>query len=166
MFKKIFIMAATVIFLLTGCNSDSSSSDKQTSNNELPELDRTDTLEGIDKNQNGIRDDIENYIVKNYSDEGQRKALFQYAKVLQEDLLVDVSDAIAVKKVGTKGSRAIHCVFLQFKNRDVSDQNPDIASGKIFSMTTNTKARLKAYLKFNKAMDGTAWALPKGDTCE
>jgi hypothetical protein len=150
------VLALAITFSLIGC----AESEK------LPELDRTDTLEGIDKNQNGIRDDIENYINKNYSNEGQRKALFQFAKAMQEDLLVDVSDMIAVKKVSIKGSRAMHCVFLQFKSRDVSDQNPSIAWKKIRSMTTNTKARLKAYLKFNKALDGTVSSLPEGDTCE
>jgi hypothetical protein len=166
-FKKIFI-TATAVLLLTGCGSDSNvSSSGGSSNNKLPtNLDRTDTLAGIDENQNGIRDDIEKYIVENYPDEGQRKALFQDAKVMQTSLLVNVSDMTAVKKVGVEMSRSVTCMFSKFKSRDVSDQNPHIVSKKIESMTTNTKERLKAYLRFNKAMDGAASSLPEGDTCE
>jgi hypothetical protein len=136
------------------------------SNDELPILDRSDNLTGVDDNQNGIRDDIEKYINKNYSDEGQRKALFQDAKVMQESLLIDITDMIAVKKIGIQQSRSIHCIFSKFKSTDVSDQNPSIISKKIESMTANTKERLKAYLRYNKALDGTAWTLPRGDTCE
>ena len=33
-------------------------------------------------------------------------------------------------------------------------------------VTTNTKARLLAYLAYNKALDGTSSSLPVGDTCE
>ncbi|MDR0580051.1 MAG: hypothetical protein LBG21_05555 [Campylobacteraceae bacterium] len=168
MFKKIFMLVA-VIILLMGCNSGSS--DSNTSQNgekpsdELPTLDRTDSLAGIDENQNGIRDDIEKYIIENYPDEVHKKALFQFAKTMQEELLVDVSDMIAVKKLSIKSSRAMHCIFLKFDVKK-GDENPSIAWKKIRSMTTNTKVRLQTYLKYNKALDGTALSLPRGDTCE
>ncbi|MDR3177414.1 MAG: hypothetical protein LBT96_00365 [Campylobacteraceae bacterium] len=56
MFKKI-LMAA--VFLLTGCNGDGGSSQSgEKPSGELPKLDRSDNLTGIDDNQNGIRDDI------------------------------------------------------------------------------------------------------------
>jgi hypothetical protein len=167
MFKVIFIVI-TAVFLLTGCNSDNNaSSDGGSLNNELPKnLDRTDSLAGIDENQNGIRDDIERYIVENYPDEGQKRALFQDAKVMQKSLLVNVSDMTAVKKIGVEMSRSVTCIFSKFKSRDVSDQNPHIASKKIEFMTTNTKERLKAYLRFNKAMDGSVLSSPIGDGCE
>jgi hypothetical protein len=134
-------------------------------NEKLPELDRTDTLEGIDENQNGIRDDIESYINKNYSNDGQRKALFQFAKTMQESLLIDVSDMIAVKKLDIRDTRALICVIDTFDKAQNAEKS-GIAWRKIRSMTTNTKARLKAYLKFNKALDGTVSSLPEGDTCE
>ncbi|MDR1460230.1 MAG: hypothetical protein LBI78_01095 [Campylobacteraceae bacterium] len=162
MFKKIFA-TAIVVFLLTGCGSDNASD--KTSKGELPKLDRSSDIAGPDENQNGIRDDIEAYIVENYPDEKHKKALFQYAKVKQASLLVDAADRLAAKKIGTQNSRALHCIFLRFDTKK-GTENPDIVSDKIFSMTTNTKARLKAYLAYNKALDGTAWTLPEGDTCE
>jgi hypothetical protein len=166
MFKKIFISMAAV-FLLIGCGGDGGNDSQggKKQSDELPILDRSANLTGVDDNQNGIRDDIEKYIVENYSDEGQKKALFQFAKVMQENLLVDVTDMIAVKKVSIKGSRAMHCIFLKFDEKKGAE-NPDIAWRKIRSMTTNTKERLKTYLRYNKALDGTASSLPRGDTCE
>ncbi|MDR0579882.1 MAG: hypothetical protein LBG21_04700 [Campylobacteraceae bacterium] len=153
MLKKIFTIVAT-IFLMVGYGG------------EFPNnLDRTDSLTGIDKNKNGIRDDIEDYINKNYSDEGHRKAMMQYAKTSLAVLLVDISDKIAVKQADIRRSRASHCIFLKFDAKR-GDENPNIAWKKIRSMTTNTKARLKAYLDFDKSLAGMAFALPEEDTCE
>ncbi|MDR2906029.1 MAG: hypothetical protein LBU73_08760, partial [Helicobacteraceae bacterium] len=42
---------------------------------ELPKLDRSDDLAGPDVNNNGVRDDVENYIIKKYPDERQKRAL-------------------------------------------------------------------------------------------
>jgi hypothetical protein len=159
MLKKIFIAA---VLSLTVCGG---ASDDKTSKDEIPKLDRTDTIAGIDENGNGIRDDIENYINANYPNEGHRKAVLQFAKTMQDKLLVDVSDMIAVKQVSIKSSRDMHCIFLRF-DATKGDENPSIAWEKIRSMTTNTKVRLRAYLDFNKALEGMAFSLPTGDTCE
>ncbi|MDR2342421.1 MAG: hypothetical protein LBD84_05220 [Campylobacteraceae bacterium] len=164
MLKKIFI-TAVIVFLSAGYG-DESNSDRQILSGKLPKnLDRTDGLAGIDENRNGIRDDIEKYIVENYHDEGQKKALFQFAKTMQGILLADISDKTAIKKIDMQDSRAMHCIFLQF-NEKKGTENPSVAWKKIRSLTTNTKSRLKAYLNFNKALDGTVATLPRGDTCE
>jgi len=34
------------------------------------------------------------------------------------------------------------------------------------AMTFNTKARLKAYIRFNSALSGSVLSLPDGDTCD
>ncbi|MDR1976036.1 MAG: hypothetical protein LBQ18_03495 [Campylobacteraceae bacterium] len=165
--KKMFITLVMALAFV-GCGGGDSSSNKEQpaeKSEGIPELDRTDSIVGIDENANGVRDDIEAYINKNYSDEGQRKALFQYAKATQATLLVNASDIIAVKNANGQRSRGLHCISLKF-NAEKGDENPGIAWEKIRSMTTNTKTRLKAYLNFSKALEGTSWALPKGDTCE
>jgi hypothetical protein len=159
MFKKIFIV---VVFLLTACGG---ASDDKTSKDEIPKLDRTDTIAGIDENGNGIRDDIEKYIVENYHDEGHRKAMLQFAKTMQANLLVDKTDIVAVKRADMQNARAQNCIFLKF-DATKGDENPNIAWKKIRSMSTNTKVRLRAYLDFSKALEGTVLSLPTGDTCE
>jgi len=57
----------------------------------LPKLDRTNTLTGIDANNNGIRDDIEAYIEHNYIPE-IRKAARQEARSIQKTLLIPPGD--------------------------------------------------------------------------
>ncbi|MGR5148760.1 hypothetical protein ACQKP8_19710 [Photobacterium alginatilyticum] len=136
-----------------------------TSSNQIPNLERSDSLLGIDEDNNGIRDDIDKYIELNYQDTLQQNAVRQLASALQKTLVVDISDTIFVKKINRDNTRAINCIYSRFSDESV-DKNPAQVSQEIESITSNTKARLLAYLAFSKALDGTSWAIPEGDTCE
>jgi hypothetical protein len=131
----------------------------------IPKLERTNTLAGIDNNKNGIRDDIDTYIQKNYSQLEQRKAVEQLAKAMQLKILADASDPINARKISIQGHKALNCIFLKFE-RNSADKNSSIVLEEIVSITTNTKPRLLAYLAYNKALDGMAFTLQEGDTCE
>lgn len=131
----------------------------------IPRLERNATLEGVDDNVNGVRDDIDQYIQTNYPKKEHVSSLTQMAISMQQTLLVDINDRIAVKKANQKVVEAINCIYSKF-DRTVGEESPAIASAKIESLTTNTKQRLLGYLAYNKALDGTSWATPDGDTCE
>ena len=90
-------------------------------------------------------------------------AALQTAKALQHALVVNLTDATAVKAVDRQISYGINCIYKRF-----ADNSPPPArvTQELESVTTNTKERLLAYLQFNKALDGTSSALPQGDTCE
>ncbi|WP_227553789.1 hypothetical protein [Acinetobacter haemolyticus] len=103
------IIGLLCIGILTGCgNDDDSKSDtpltpaqkiaKKKSSGEQLQLDLTDTVAGIDADQNGIRDDIDAYIQKTYPTEEQRKAVSQYARSLQASLLVDLENKIQLRQ--------------------------------------------------------------------
>lgn len=130
----------------------------------IPKLDRSDSLTGSDANNNGVRDDIDAYITANYSVANQKAAALQTAKALQSTLTVDISNIESVKEINRTVSRGIDCIFTVFT--DNSSQNPTQAAQELESITTNTKSRLIAYLKYNKALDGTSSALTEGDSCE
>ncbi|GHS86784.1 hypothetical protein FACS189487_01700 [Campylobacterota bacterium] len=155
--KKIVFgaIAIAAVLVFAGYASDS-----------IPSLDTSDSLTGIDANANGIRDDIEAYIEKTYTDEKQRKAVMQFARSMQETLLVDMTNKEAARKIAKevqkRDSIAMDCIFLAF---DVSkgDENPSKTWRKVRSMTTNTKARLKAHLAFNQALNGTVLYSGSGD---
>lgn len=131
----------------------------------IPRLERNATLEGVDDNANGVRDDIDQYIQTNYPKKEHVSSLTQMAISMQQTLLVDINDRIAVKKANQKVVEAINCIYSKF-DRTVGEESPASASAKIESLTTNTKQRLLGYLAYNKALDGTSWATPDGDTCE
>ena len=175
MTKKILIILLTAIF--AGCsnsgtenipNTPSTPKDQiasLTSSGVIPDLERGTDIAGTDTNSNGIRDDIESYINDNYSVPHQHAAAIQSATALQEALLLDTTNTITVKEVNRKIARADHCIYKQFDGENNSKQ-PAQVSQEIESITTNTKERLLAYLAFSKALDGTSWAIPEGDTCE
>ncbi|CAH6886412.1 hypothetical protein VCHA50P415_30231 [Vibrio chagasii] len=131
----------------------------------LPNLEREPTLVGVDNDDNGIRDDIERYIDNNYLELDQKQAVEQYVKALQQTLIIDLTDINAVKSANRKLSEADHCIYSRFDGSNNSKQ-PAQVSQELESITTNTKERLLAYLAFARALNGTSWSIPKGDTCE
>lgn len=171
---KIKFLIVPLVSILIGCNegseNESSPNDREKIKSlelagSIPKLEREPTLVGIDNDNNGIRDDIDRYIDINYSDPYQRSAVAQLAKELQHTLVVDITDMNAVKNTNRKLSEANHCIYSRFDGSKGSKQ-PGQVSKEIESITTNTKERLLAYLAFAKALDGTSWSTPEGDTCE
>ncbi|MDM7942165.1 MAG: hypothetical protein QUV35_06010 [Hydrogenophaga sp.] len=131
----------------------------------LPTLERGDSIAGIDANANGVRDDIEQHIEKKYTVVAERAAAMQTARAYQRMLLVDKSDAVALDAASEAGSLAIVCARSAFVAVDgLLDRSR--MSAELESMTTNTKARLLAYLEYNKARSGTVSTMPKGGSCE
>ena len=133
----------------------------------LPKLDRTPTLAGPDTNGNGIRDDIDEYIKATFSNSKQVAAVNQLAKAFQNTILVDVTNKDAVRKVRTALTNASNCVHSTFPyDGSASTLNASTVVQRFEAMTPNTKVRMKAYLAYNKALDGSVTRLPSEDTCE
>ncbi len=131
----------------------------------LPKLERSTDVQGPDINNNSIRDDIETYIATNYTSTTQRTAAEQFARVMQAAMLVDKADIAAAKAIALQGSKAVNCIYSRFDGNAGSKQ-PAAVVEELKSVSTNTKARLLAYLAYSKALDGTAGSIPEGDTCE
>jgi len=175
--KKRLMTGLLCICMLTACGIDSA----EPVNNEaaltpaqkiakmedsggLPKLERTDTVEGIDADKNGIRDDIDVYIQKTYPSAERQKAVSQYARSLQASLSVDKADKIAVKAITNEKARAISCIFEKIPNG--KSPNGDRVVKEILSMTTNTKQRQLEYLALDKALDGTVISEQHEDVCD
>ncbi|MGP1561936.1 MAG: hypothetical protein ACTTIC_07615 [Helicobacteraceae bacterium] len=152
--KIIFTLLA---LLLASCN--------KASNYKEISLDRTDTIMGIDKNANGVRDDIENYIKANFTEPKKQKALMQYAKASQEALMMDPNNRDKAREIANKRGRMSDCVWREFHTKE----NPMAAAeilNKIRAYTTNTEPRLKAYLAHDKALSGMVFSLTDGRSCD
>lgn len=131
----------------------------------IPALERGGALGGIDTNGDGVRDDVEAYITANYPDVPQRAAARQAARALQAALFVNAQDVAAAKDVSRRVTSAARCIFNRFPGPPNS-QHPARVMKELEGVTTNTKARLLAYLAYNKLLDGSSSSLPVGDTCE
>jgi len=143
---------------LTACAQPDTSS--------LPaELDRSATLEGIDRDANGVRDDIDAYISENYREEKQRRAALQSARAFSGALMVEPGNVVQAKVANVEIARATHCLYSTFPS-STSEVSAARVGRELESLTTNTRQRLQAYLAFAKSLDGTSWTTPKGNTCK
>ena len=132
--------------------------------NKLPTLDRSDSLLGPDLDNNGIRDDIDAYILSQNFEEPIKKAAHQVAKAFLKILVVDPSDPVSVKAADLVLAKSLFCIDSIYihKNLDYGFAITD----NLEKITYNTKTRVKAYLKYNASMNGKILSSPKGDTCE
>ena len=69
------------------------------------------TVEGIDANKNGIRDDVERAIFKEYPNSAKTRAvLLQYALALQMETIQPMVNAGTVGEIANKQDRATFCI--------------------------------------------------------
>jgi len=110
------------------------------------------TLEGIDVNDNGVRDDVERAIYTTYPVKIRQQILMQTAKAHQL-MLADpngVENAVKWQKVIT--NKAISCEFYLLDTFNVEMNSKAVAFHK--NVLYNNKDRVKKYLKYNHALGG------------
>ena len=91
------------------------------------------TIAGIDANQNGIRDDVELAIFKEYPNSAKtRAALLQYALALQMEAIQSIVNTETVTAVAEETSRGFDCV------------------GSIIKRGTGDFEKLNSYINFVK----------------
>ncbi len=129
----------------------------------IPTLDRSASLSGPDTNSNGVRDDVDAYISSGDHTPEQKAGLTKFAAGIQGSLSVDPLDRDATIGASRTVSRALNCVLVRFGANISAGAK---AMSDIESITTNTRARLDAYLAYNKALEGSVVATAEGDTCE
>ncbi|MGF1905718.1 chromosome partitioning protein ParA [Aliivibrio salmonicida] len=121
-----------------------------------PLLDRSDSLTGVDVNNDGIRDDIEAFIEALEVEEPVRNALKQNARYTQENLYYDFTEKTDTNidkamTMGAKYDKVIACKkFTGIPVRDRTNTGRTIRA-----LTYNTKARTMAYLAYNHLKNGS-----------
>ncbi|MFQ5779864.1 MAG: hypothetical protein ACE5HN_03645 [Nitrospiria bacterium] len=68
------------------------------------------TLEGIDSDGDGVRDDVQRHIMLTYPDEPTRRALVQLAKA-EQSFLISAHDKAKALNSASERSRAMECIF-------------------------------------------------------
>lgn len=109
------------------------------------------TLEGIDSNGNGVRDDIEQYIAITYPGDAKRnvrKALEQDAKGFQMALLASSNEAESIRVLHeTTGDGDCLAGVMGL-------QESFVASGALKAQVLNTELRSRAWIAFNRHIGG------------
>jgi hypothetical protein len=121
------------------------------------------TIEGIDSDQDGVRDDVQRWIFARFpKDEAKRKALRQLAKANQEQLRPDLV-ARDYEAIWTQLSKASDCIWehFPFDSDSVDDEY-------LRARVLNTKQRTERYLDFDKYFDGKMIhrEIFEGNACE
>jgi len=100
------------------------------------------TVEGVDANTNGIRDDVERYIDSTFpSSEKIIRALNQYAQVLQRSMVAAaVQDALSIEDSMARAMRCLVSVVEPSSTNSASFMVNDVLARQL-----NTKARMLAY---------------------
>lgn len=121
------------------------------------------TLLGMDVNDNGVRDDVERYIIKTYKDEKIAIEIgFQIARAYNT-VIEDPNNAEETTKVMeyAQDCEIYFTTYAKLYGEDFILSN-EIDSKKFKSMNLNTKERIRAYLQYNSALSGGVFTLEKG----
>ncbi len=109
------------------------------------------TIEGIDANQNGIRDDVELAIFKEYPNSAKTRAvLLQYALALQMEVTQKIINTETVTEVVREQSRAYSCVGKILSRADMDKYIEESDKLRLFisERQRNTPERKKARKDF------------------
>jgi hypothetical protein len=124
------------------------------------------TVEGLDEDGNGVRDDLQSYIDTTYpGDENEllRRALTEIAKSSQQVLLsVQVGDE----------SQVIAVIIVDLDNRsclfDIFGEKAFDYAGSLTSEIVNTRARMELDFQADEIFGGQVWSLRRNrfDSCK
>ena len=125
----------------------------------LATLDRSSDVAGPDKNNNGVRDDIDQVIAGFGLSASQTKALTQFAAALQVAILSS-PDRNSAYSNAVEIHRGQECVFSQLS----ADSTKYTRQIKAF--TLNTQPRVTAFLGFSHNASGAIYPQPTGTVCK
>jgi len=182
---KICSLGVVLAFLLTACSggggsgtsgsgataptssSSSSGGSQPTSQTEIIDHeDLSSGLKGVDKNANGIRDDIDRLIATKYAKTpALKRAAEQMALALQSSMeSVDRSQALIA---GDKIVRASACISKALPDVTQDNENTILAiSRELSALTANTQERFTAYWKAEELGSGAVYKEPLEPVCD
>ena len=109
-----------------------------------------DTLDGIDSDHDGVRDDLQRWIYARFPyDPKKRGALKQAVVVFQDYLNIDESDFKQRRKVEDQMLKAMHCLDFRMGIENSNDELKYIQAKSL-----NTKLRTERYFEVSKAFEG------------
>jgi hypothetical protein len=114
-----------------------------------------DAISGIDNNNNGVRDDVENYILSKYShDPFQRDMFFKAARKIQEIISLPLNGVIDEHIRLDRELLSIYTCrdYILYRN-EVKNIDKELLNKTLFKASVlNTPERLKAYIEHKKIL--------------
>jgi len=125
----------------------------------LATLDRSNDVAGPDKDNNGVRDDIDQVIAGFGLTATQAKALTQFAAALQVAIL-NSPDRTSAYSNAVELHRGQECVYSQL-NKDSTRYTKQVKA-----FTLNTQPRVTAFIGFSHNASGAVYPQPTGTVCK
>ncbi|MDO8620188.1 MAG: hypothetical protein Q7R64_02465 [bacterium] len=125
------------------------------------------TVQGVDANKNGIRDDVELAIFKEYPNSAKTRAvLLQYALVLQTQMTLPVVNKKTVTATVEDGDRAVHCIWSISSRSDMKRFDEETTKNEDFvkKLQINTEQRDKYQSDIYKNLG--SYTSPGADGCD
>ncbi len=168
MFIRLFIILT--LLLTSACNE----SDNESGKLQLPspfsiitdvQGQTTAGLKGIDSDNNGIRDDIDQLIKQKFSDtQAIKQAAEQEARALQK--FMEVTTKEEALTAAEQIARATSCTFKVLSDPIHDYEIRQALSIEIEAWTTNTEERLLKYLESSKLISGAYFMQPVEPICD
>lgn len=119
------------------------------------------TLEGIDSDGDGVRDDIQRYIVLNYPDSKRMQEAFFYdAKNLQTMLLVADNEEKSIEN-HKKSISSLDCIVAVAEDEgELEPEVPVLMRRAMRAEFLNTQERLEVFLLHNNQLAGNGFSVP------
>lgn len=126
-------------------------------------LDRSSSLAGPDTNNDGVRDDINRWVDAQSYSAPEKKAIHQFARTVQQTLLVNAKDKQEARRAAEAMFIAIHCARMAF---EPGSRKPSQSVKHLEAITANTKERAMQYILFSGALDGMTFEMPTELKCD
>lgn len=144
--KSLYIISAVALCLVAGCENDYHKFSHKLPSTNIKQ-DKSEGLVGIDLDKNGIRDDIDAFIVEQYTSREDRDAVSQMAKNVQSELLTSESTGTdELQSIYNQKIRAITCLSSKKTGKKGGIHEGIIKD--ILQLTLNTKQREQASKDF------------------
>jgi hypothetical protein len=132
---------------------------------DLPKLDRSDSVMGPDKDNNGVRDDIDAYVASLPDSPEEKAALLQMSASFSL-MMVSAEDSEpdkeALRYASLASTRALHCLHETYVGSNVPTSKLNLMR----KLMVNTRARMEAYARYNSSVSGWVFTMPREDTCD
>jgi hypothetical protein len=106
------------------------------------------TLEGIDSDGDGIRDDIQRYIALTYPDSRKTRAALRQAAIALQKIIIESSDVESALNNTESMHRASECLWYIYSDNSIKIKN------QLKAEFLNTMDRSRAYLDYNDKLGG------------
>jgi hypothetical protein len=122
------------------------------------------TLEGIDSDHDGLRDDLQRWIYSRFPDDPKKRSVLRQLALTYQDVLFLKHDDKAIREYSERVAKASNCLFESFLDSFQANIEGDYIQAKVL----NTRMRTERHLEVDSWSDGmilTGYPM-NGTACE